>query len=121
MQLKIQHHALTINEPPPPGSKKESEKKTDWMKMAKGKAWRQEHDAEVYAALAHPWFFEEFAYFGGHVFDEPPEELKERVAASRGQKKGRDHYKAVDEAVQGNVLSFLEQFEKKADAPPDGA
>lgn len=116
MQQKTLFHSLMVQEPPPPGSKGEANKGTDWAAARRAKKYREEHDPEFYASLDEPWFFEEFYRFEGHVFPEPPDEVKRKL--KKGGKKEKEDYEAVDREASANVLSFLEQFEKKNGGPP---
>jgi hypothetical protein len=75
---KILWHAWTRNKPIPPTSKKEAEGggDPDWDGARKYKDYRDEHDEMVDMAFGHgghPFYFEDFAMYGYHFFDKPPE------------------------------------------------
>jgi hypothetical protein len=75
-QARTLHHALTADKDLPPASKEESEKKTNWGKMAQARAFREQHDHEFRQALSSPKHFGVFLGMGGVLGEPPPESIK---------------------------------------------
>ena len=97
-QTKAVYHALIQDKELPPASKAESEKKTNWAKVAEYRRWREEHDREFRQALASPKHFGVFLGMPS-VLGEPPQEETRSAEQTKEEEAERARQLAEDSKV----------------------
>lgn len=75
-QIRAIHHALVADKDLPPTKEEAEAKKTNWAKMAKARAQREEHDHEFLQALTSPKHFGRFLGMEAVLGAPPPETVK---------------------------------------------